>query len=635
MPDYIVTSPTGQKFKVTAPEGASQDQILAFAQKNMPSAAPAGGMTAKQLGLDPRLYGPDYRGAPSTQSVQAPLPTFPDQGTASLSLPGARGQGEQDITRGAMQEVAQNVAAGDQQIPLLQSEAFHEKSIPVAMGGLASAIIPGSGFGALALQSLMAGAGTGGGELIRQQQAREPMDLAAAAKTGATAGATTFGVGAALKGLGATAKAIFSTPLSEPQKAAAEFARQEGAPFPLSSAAPGTGAARVQQASRGLIPGELKTQADANRVTQFLNQRVSTIVDNASPVDEAALKGQQYLRQAFEPGETVYTDTFKNLRSTLGDETPVALTNTRQAMEGAAEALKQRGEMKGVYNRLRNVMKADTTEQTVAQLDELYSGILKDAARNPNARREANVVLNAIGKDLDTVASDFGASFSDEIAKAKTVRDQFRDLRNIPQLERLSQPFGEKGGTLGSRQWMTELFSNPNGKALAEIRGRNPDLYHELADSWLASNINRFSKPVEGSFGKALDGKALRSWFEQNEANIKLIYGAPQAKALDNFSLYAQHMAGAVDRAVSGGGRFSDPMVMLGRGGAEVAAIAKNPAIMVPGEAASYVLAKGLSDPSSQLFKVFTEGFSPATRSFVLKSGELAGQAAARDANSR
>jgi hypothetical protein len=33
MPDYIVTSPQGKKYRITAPEGATQDQVLAYAQK--------------------------------------------------------------------------------------------------------------------------------------------------------------------------------------------------------------------------------------------------------------------------------------------------------------------------------------------------------------------------------------------------------------------------------------------------------------------------------------------------------------------------------------------------------------------------------------------------------------------------
>ena len=41
MPTYEITSPDGRRFQVTAPEGATQDQVLAYAQQNYskPSAA--------------------------------------------------------------------------------------------------------------------------------------------------------------------------------------------------------------------------------------------------------------------------------------------------------------------------------------------------------------------------------------------------------------------------------------------------------------------------------------------------------------------------------------------------------------------------------------------------------------------
>jgi hypothetical protein len=57
--------------------------------------------------------------------------------------------------------------------------------------------------------------------------------------------------------------------------------------------------------------------------------------------------------------------------------------------------------------------------------------------------------------------------------------------------------------------------------------------------------------------------------------------------------------------------------------------------IMIPGEMASFVLARGLSDPSSSLFKVFTQGFSPGMRSFMVKSAGLAGGQAASGDNQR
>lgn len=534
------------------------------------------------------------------------------------------------------QQVAADAGEGETGSFLDRMNArFKPGELAPQLGMGAGMLVPGAGWSALALQSLVAGGSTALGEVARQHTGGQSIDLEEAAKSGAAAGAANFAGGAVIKGLGAAAKKVFSSPLSAPQEAAAQFAREKGAPFPMSSAAPGTPAARAQQASRGLLAGEIKTQADANTVTQFLNRELSNVVDKASPVDEAALAGQQYLRTAFEPGETIYTQTFQGLRQTLGDETAIPLTNTRAAMEGVSTALKERGEMKAVFNRFRNILKGNATEQTVAQLDELYSGILKDTARNANARREANVVLSAIAKDIDAVSADAGFSFSEQVGNAKAIRDQFRELRNIPQLERLSKPFGDKGGALGSRQWMTELFSNPNGKALAELRTRNPELYHDLADSWLASNLNRFSKSSKVGIGRALDGPALRAWYEQNAGNLKLIMGAPQAQALDNFTLYAQHMARAVERSTNPSQLSSDPMALLARGGAELTGMIKAPYLMIPGEGASFVLARGLSDPNSTLFRLFTKGFSPATRSFVVKSGSLGSQAAAHGQDAR
>lgn len=527
-------------------------------------------------------------------------------------------------SRESMQaEVAAQAGEIEKETPWINRPDAGAESAKFTFPALASMLVPGSGLAALGIQSLFAGGGGAAGEFVKEKLRREPVDAGQIAKAGAMDAAGNAVAGAVVKGLGAVAKKVFSSQLDEPAKAAAQFARNEGVPFPLSSGAPGTPAARIQQGSRITLPGEIRNQMDANKVAQFLNNKVGTITDAASPVDDAAARGQQYLRQVFAPGETVYTETFSNLRKTIGDETAIPLEKTLPAMERVSQALKERGEMKAVYNRIRNILKASPTEQTAQQVDELYSGLLKDAARNANARKEANVILNALAEDVDGIAKDFGVSFTDDLAKAKAVRDQFRELRNIPGLERLGKDFGEKGGTLGSRQWMSELFANPNGKALAELRARNPELYHDLADSWLANNINRFSKTSDSVIGKVLDGPGLRSWYEQNASALKVIFGEPQARALDNFTNYARSMSGAVNQAKKG---LPSPTDMLFRGGAEAAALYTNPLIAVPTEASAFVLARGLSDPSSQLFKVFTEGFSPATRSFMVKSAGIAGQ---------
>lgn len=529
-------------------------------------------------------------------------------------------------------QMQQQTEAGEPSFMTRMGAVPQPKVLPIAGGIAGSLATGGTGLVPLLLSSLGAGGGAGLGELGSQALSGEKLDPVAAAKEGAVTAAGNMAGGLVLKGLGATAKALFSSPLDDTAKAAASFAQNKGVPFPLSSAAPGSRAGNIQQGTRLLLPGEVRTQVDANRVAQFLNREVAAIQSKGSPIDEAALKGQQFLRQVFEPGETIYTQTFKGLREAVGDNAAVPLTNTLPAIQGAAESLLARKATGQIAQQIQGLAKKPPSMLTTQQLDDLYGELLRKAGKNPAARAEMNVVLNAIAQDVDEFAKPLGVNFLDDLTKAKGVRDEFRELRKIPGLERLSKDFGG-GGALGSRQWMSELFGNPNGKALAELRARNPGLYHELADSWLASNIGKFSRSSDSAIGRVLDGKGLRSWFEQNTDKLKLIYGGPQAKALDNFTNYAAHMSGSVSRASTGKG--FDPTNIFPRAAAEVGGAYVAPFLMVPSEAGSYVLAKGLSDPSSTLFRLFTEGMKPSTLKFLEVGSKLSGQAAANGADSR
>jgi hypothetical protein len=54
MPTYIVTSPDGKEYEITAPEGATQEQVLAYAQANFPKQRTAGESAARGAGLAAR-----------------------------------------------------------------------------------------------------------------------------------------------------------------------------------------------------------------------------------------------------------------------------------------------------------------------------------------------------------------------------------------------------------------------------------------------------------------------------------------------------------------------------------------------------------------------------------------------------
>lgn len=605
--------PDGTVIK-NVPEGTSQSDLLRRYE------------ASKQLAVDPVVRDIGNRQpTPQEQQYLAARQRMAGQsiGPAELSGP--------EISRSAAQEVSQQAQAIDKELPWIERYSTQRASVPI-IGGMAGAMVPGAGWGALALSAGLSGAGAGGGELLAQKRFREPTDVGKAVKRGAVDATATLATGAALKGLGAVAKKLFSSPLSDPQQAAATFAKQEKVPFPLSSAAPGSGAARTQNMAGGLLPGAIKNQADAKSVAVYLNNTVGTMTEKASVFDDAAKQGQTFLRSVFEPGETAYKQVFSEFTEAAGDQSAIPIANMKRAALEAANRLQARGQTTGgLYQRLRTIIKTDAPTMTPAELDELYGAIIKQAFNSRGAAGgEGKIVLSGIVQDMDAFVPGTGNA----VASAEAVRESFRELRNIPALQRLAAEMKSQSGAKGTIDWMNTLFQSGNGKALSKLRELNPQLYHDLADAYLAREIDIASKYSVGGFARQIDGQKLRSWFTANQPRIKEIYGSAQAQVLDNFTNYAQMMSGAqkaAEEASKGGVGMN--LTTFGRGLAEGGAMLKNPVVMVPTEASAFVLARGLSDPSSQLFKVFTKGFSPSTKFTTLQLGEAAGRETARRKN--
>jgi hypothetical protein len=541
-------------------------------------------------------------------------------------------------------QVADEAAGVESQVPFFNRPSTSDLARKYGIPAVASLVVPGSGLPALLGQSAVAGAASGGVTLAQQSLDKQPLNYVEAAKDASlTAGGNLAG-GLFLKGLGAAAKKLFVTPLTPEAQSAADYVRGSTAiqpfdngtggigselvdippkaPFPLSSAAPGSRGAAAQKASNLPLLGNLANQADSNRVVQFLNSQVGTLTPTAKPIEEAAIQGQQFLRSVLDPGETAFRQAFGAYRDTVGDLTEIPLTNTRAALDQAANALRERGETGALAKRIISVAKVDPESMSAQQLDDLYRGLLRDASKSGGGQAEMNKVLPAIAQDMNEVGKSFGLNFAGDIANANTVRTQYKDLLKIPQLQALSKDVKDPG------KWFTTLFDPGNGKVLGKLRELNPQLYHDLADSYVASNIQRFNKPVKDGFGTALDGTALRAWYQQNADRLKLILGAPQAKAIDNFTNYAAHVNSSIERGVTG--KSFDPVNALARLGVSGGSTAISPYIAALGEPGSFVLARGLSDPNSWLFKLFTKGVNPSTANFWLKSSQLAGQTAAQ-----
>ena len=527
--------------------------------------------------------------------------------------------------------VAQEAAAVEREIPSFQRFTMNaDKYAPVTLG-LAGAVATGGA--SLVPSALIGGGFGGGGELARQRTQGEPLDLAAGGKEAAFQAGGGLLIGKTLKVLGSTAKALFGSPLGKAGPAA-KYAADEGIPFPLSSALPGSGAARSQQASGALVPGYIRNASDATKVAQAINQRVGTFTQKAEVFDEAALQGQKFLREVFDPGETAMRRTFADFKTAVGPDAQIEVNATKPALRTLYERLKARGETTNpLYRRIKAMVdpKGPASKRVTydaQEMDDLLRGVINQTyVKGTTWAEEGKELTAAIIKDMDAYGQNLGLSFADDYAKASAGRAEYRELREIPGLAALSKELGSGGGKKGSIDWMNSLFREENAKALAKIRELNPSLYHDLSDAWLARQIQQFASP-KGTVLPTLDGAGFRTWFEQNSGKLQQFMTKDQLRALDNFSLYAKYMTGAQTQAKAWANRTPEGTASLvGRLAGEGFAAAKMP-LLIAGEGGSFLLARGLSDPSSQLFKVFTEGFSPAFRSFVIKSGQMGGQAA-------
>src|SRR5256885_7928170 len=157
-----------------------------------------------------------------------------------------------------------------------------------------------------------------------------------------------------------------------------------------------------------------------------------------------------------------YTTLFRSYTEAVGADSPVPTTNTLAAVQKAADMLENRGQTTGgLYQRLRTILKRAPGTYTPREFDELYGSIVKQAfTSKAGAGGEGQLLLQGITKDLDEFGANSGFSFAQDILKSNAIRDQFREVRKNPQLERLATEFNAQGGTRGSIDCMKCRFSD-------------------------------------------------------------------------------------------------------------------------------------------------------------------------------
>ena len=550
--------------------------------------------------------------------------------TGELDFPIARALPEDvDVREMALREVTEQAREIEEKPLIRQLELAAppreaaKAALPVAAGTAAMALGPaGLAIPALATQAGLGATGATLGEVGRQQIEGEEVDVGEAFEEGAQFGAGAFAGGMLFKGMANLARRAFVRPISGEAREAAEFAAERNIPF---LGEPRLKGGRLTLGGEALVRNQAtKVNAAINRTMGEFTQNIKSLDAADEAVDLAVTTGRKIFDEALEPGMKGIQGPLQRVRTSLGDDATIPLTNTQNALNRASEWLKGQGITSGSIAQKINAIKKTLTDGDVRaldDLDELYGDFwrLWNTKTNRSARKAVEMVTKSIVDDIDDAAkltgyqTREGLGFADDFAQALAKREDFRKLMaENPELKKLGKISPEK-----TRLWLNSLFTS-GGKTLKEFRTSNPEVYTDLSNAWLARNMwNNTTTPPSG-FGRVVDGKKLQDWVSANKQTLGEVFGKEKANVIDQFSKFAASSAKVVEDVAKAP---VSPTDLLARGGVEAAAVVTQPLVAIPAEGASLMLAYGLTNPNSWLFKVLTQGVKTKGLELSLKAG--------------
>jgi len=472
MAKYSVTGPDGQKYTVTAPDDATDEQILAYVQQNADKKSAMGGGPAAQQGTKQ----PGLREAGASMptaargfinAAQGPLFNFADE----IAARGAAGIDRfitgrnPGFTYGQLRDRYRDVARGASEsyqeenpivAPLTQAAASMATLGPLAMGA-APAAGPASAIGRAAMIGGAQGALGGAGS------AQEMGDIPADAALSGAFGTLTGGIlSAAQQTAGGTLRNIVarSTNTQAGQRTASDLARE-----------------RVATAIVRDTPDALTAARDPARAAAYPVRKIARLGDDAIIADAAGRNTRELL------------DTVSNMPGRSGNQAE-QLVRARQnlrfsRLEGAAERGLQTG-----GRRLSDTVD-DLVERRAADAAPLYERVRQiavpaDARLSDLVQRSKDLGADKIARTIAT-ARGLPYTLDDDLAQGTAGRLSMRDLDHLK----------EGLDDLVSKQIKPDGSISRQGRAMMDLR---KDLLATLDDATTPRGGNSLYKSARDAF---------------------------------------------------------------------------------------------------------------------------------------
>lgn len=579
MPTFKFTSPDGRTYRVKGPEGATQADAWGILQQQLGQAEPT---TAVEPIAPPAPEAPSGpRGI--GEIIQAPEPE--------------RGFAE---TLGGLAPLAQ------------QTREAGFKALPFVGGAAGTAIRAGLTLPAIAAQAAGGGIGAGAGELARQALTGEDIQLGEAAREagGFAAGAGVGGLGLKLgaRGLQALRRARLGGGVDPEAQAVAETARSIGAP--LSAAQLSQKAARQELAALKSSPitGVPAARGAARGVKEASEREALRLMGGARQADDVATETSTLIAKRLEQTD----EAFNFVRAAVGKGNveagrvaPVPIGNAREALQTAAEKLKDLGVSKGVAGQIKRIAKRNPESLPFDEVLQLTSDIGKHKGAG---KAIMNELQGSLRGSLKSFGDDIGV---DVVGLREQAVESFKQFNLIPGIRNLSE--------FKSAPGYVETLAR-NNKALNALEKVQPGLKRDVLDTHLAQVFEKSTKQIGAMQVGVYDGDKLLKWAAANDDWLKANYGADKTKAIKNFAEFMKRAEGQIAEI----SRSAAPSELL--------AIPKSKWELVKfgiNTIRAPIVIKKLTDPNSALFKAFEKGAGDAA---VKEWTRIAAQAASGEA---
>ncbi|MGB0717976.1 MAG: hypothetical protein ACPGO7_01460, partial [Alphaproteobacteria bacterium] len=412
-----------------------------------------------------------------------------------------------------------------------------------------------------------------------------------------------IGLGVA-KGVGSALNKMFPQLGKQARKAVA-FARDKDIPLPAESLSKGG----LKNLTAGLtersILGDFVRRTKSNKILEFIDFEKNRLAPGIKSIEDTAQRGAALISDVFEKAVDNKNVAYQAIGDTVGRQTMIEANDTIRAAQLAMESLESAGIKRGAfYKRLKDLLSSDVGPlKTFDTLDQL-----RKAANKAKGKAEtfegANVFLRGVEQDLNRMGTDAGVNVVEELAKADKLFGKLRALQKIPNLKRF-------GDIKNGQGWIKSFVNENNVKAIQFLESKDPELHQQIIGARLQQIFDDSMKDTGGRLGRVFDGKKFAEYVKNNESFFKNVYGNERFKAIKGFANYARFIGEELARVdkdagfmgVTGGLRGLQASAL----GSSIVTGSPTPAIMAAVfEGASGSLSRGLIDPSSATFRLFT-----------------------------